>query len=218
MSEVILYSGGMDSVIVSHLHPDAKKVYFDMKSRYSEAEMATLEDDVIIDETFDFSKLERDDAIIPYRNMYLVTRACDYGDVIYVGATEGDRSNDKDKRFFELASYVINHMNASWWGDGHEKRFEYPLKDLTKSECVQTYLNAGGDPQRLIDSFSCYTPVENKQCGNCKPCVRKFGALLLNHIDATSSFYVDPRTTEYWASELASDKRGRESEQLKELQ
>lgn len=215
--KVIGYSGGLDSVIVGAMVPEAQKVYFNVKSRYSEAEIAHLPEDVIIDDTFDFSKLERDNAIIPFRNMYFANRLADYGDDIYMGVTEGDNSFDKDKTFFKLADLAINHMNDSWWGDGQEKRFLHPLKTETKAGSIALFLAQGGDPELLIKSFSCYTPVDGVQCGNCKPCIRKYGAMLINNIDAIESFAQNPIATQLWRDEIATDKRGRESLELQAL-
>lgn len=212
--QVILYSGGLDSVLLAAKYPNALRVYFDMGTRYAQQEMARLPNNVIIDNTLNFKTLERDNAIIPFRNLYLVARAVDYGNNIYMAATAGDRSKDKDADFFRQAQALLNHINDSWHGTGHEIYLHTPLKKLSKSQAIAEYLIEGHNPKALLDSFSCYTPYKNKQCGECKPCVRKFAALAANNIDALTTFASAPILSKAWQAELAAD-RGEESTDIK---
>lgn len=214
-NKVILYSGGLDSVMLAAKYPNAKRVYFDMKTRYAKEEIAQLPDDVIIDTTFNFANVERNDAIIPSRNLYLVTRAADYGHNIYMAVTSGDSIKDKDADFFRQAQALLNHMNDSWYGTEEEIYLHTPLKKLSKSQAVKEYLDAGHSAQALIDSFSCYTPEGGKQCGQCKCCVRKFAALAANGIDALKSFAFAPILSKAWQTELETDRRGQESTDIK---
>jgi len=216
-NQVILYSGGLDSVILAAQYPDAKRVYFDMGTRYAKQEMEHLPADVIIDDTLNFKNIERTNAIIPFRNLYLVTRAVDYGDNIYMAATAGDRSKDKDADFFRQTQALLNHINDSWHGTGREIYLHTPLKKLTKTQAVAQYLADKHDPQALIDSFSCYTPVDGKQCGDCKCCVRKFVSLTLNRVDTLRSFATSPIFSQAWKDELAAD-RGDESDEMRKAE
>ena len=74
MKKVLLYSGGMDSWLISHIWKPDMKVYVNMHTRYSEEEIKRIkelnEDVTIID--FPLGQWEREDAIIPLRNLYLV--------------------------------------------------------------------------------------------------------------------------------------------------
>ena len=69
--KVLLYSGGMDSWLIDKLWKPDIRLYVDMNTRYSKEEMKRLPDDTII-ERLDLSKWEREDKIIPLRNMYSV--------------------------------------------------------------------------------------------------------------------------------------------------
>ena len=218
MKEVMLYSGGLDSVILAAMYPKAKKVYFNVNSKYSKNEIEKLPSDVIIDNTFDFSKIERDDAIVPFRNLYFVTRAIDYGSDIYLAVTSGDSIKDKDETFFTLAQQLNRHINSSWWGYEYEPTYHYPLKKLSKAQAIRNYLDSGHSKAALLDSFSCYTPIDNKQCGKCKCCVRKYASLLVNDIDSTFTFASVPHDSEAWQNELATSRRGVESEDIKKAE
>lgn len=214
-NQVILYSGGLDSVILAAQYPDAQRVYFDMGTRYAQQEMARLPEDVIIDRTFNFADVERDDAIVPSRNLYLVTRAADYAHNIYMAVTSGDSIKDKDADFFRQAQALLNHMNDSWYGTGQEIYLHTPLKKLSKSQAIAEYLENEGNPQALLDSFSCYTPDNGLQCGACKCCVRKFAALAANNIDSLKTFASAPIFSKAWQIELETDRRGQESTDIK---
>ena len=69
MKKVLLYSGGMDSWLISRLWKPDVKLYIDMNTRYSKEEIKRLPKDVVI-EKLDLSKWERNDKIIPLRNLY----------------------------------------------------------------------------------------------------------------------------------------------------
>ena len=69
--KVLLYSGGMDSWLIDKLWKPDIRLYIDMNTRYSKEEMKRLPDDIVI-EKLDLSKWEREDKIIPLRNMYLM--------------------------------------------------------------------------------------------------------------------------------------------------
>ena len=70
-NKVLLYSGGMDSWLIDKIWKPDVKLYVDMNTKYSQEEIKRLPSDVIIDK-LDLSKWEREDKIIPLRNMYLI--------------------------------------------------------------------------------------------------------------------------------------------------
>ena len=69
MKKVLLYSGGLDSYLISHIWNPDVRLYIDIKGTYNEVEKAHLSSNVII-ETLDLSKFEREDKIIPLRNLF----------------------------------------------------------------------------------------------------------------------------------------------------
>ena len=102
----------MDSWLIDKIWQPDEKVYINMHTRYSEQEIAKIkarnEDVTILD--FPLGQYEREDKIIPLRNLYLVMAICNYTgneDVdICLGATAGDRVLDKSIGFTERVKRV----------------------------------------------------------------------------------------------------------------
>ena len=188
--KVQLYSGGMDSWLIDKIWKQDRKGYVDMHTRYSKEEIKRIReqrDDVdIID--FPLGQWERDDKIIPLRNLYLPMVICNITgneDVdICIGATKGDRVLDKSKEYIEKATDILNYLyQPQWWiPEGKKVRVNIDFKDYTKEDLLRKYLEMGGDLEEAFkSSFSCYEPNEDgTECwcnhGICKPCFRKFVA------------------------------------------
>lgn len=186
MKKVLLYSGGMDSWLIDKLWKPDVKLYVDMNTRYSLEEIMRLPKDVII-QKLDLSNWERVDAIIPLRNLYLIMVACNVTgseDVeICIGATAGDRSLDQSVEFAAQAEKLLSYLYTPqhWVVNGKKVKVVMPYKNHTKTELLKEYLEQGYSLQTAFDeSFSCYNPIDNKPCWNCKPCFRKFISFLLN--------------------------------------
>lgn len=180
--KVLLYSGGMDSWLIDKIWKPDVKIYVDMGTRYAKEEIRRLPSDVII-ERLDLSKWERDDKIIPLRNMYLIGIATNYGNEICLGATAGDRVLDKSPVFGDLYESLLNYLyQKQHWTEQRKIRINLDFKKYTKTELLRMYIEQGGDIfDAYNSSFSCYTPSDNgKECWNCKPCFRKFIAFALN--------------------------------------
>ena len=102
---VLLFSGGMDSLMINHIKQPDVLLNISMNSNYDRTERATF-DSIGIDESklinmdgvIDLGRFERDDAIIPNRNAHLILLASHYGETILLGSVSGDRSYDKDER------------------------------------------------------------------------------------------------------------------------
>ena len=186
MKKVLLYSGGMDSWIISQLWKPDIKLYVDMHSHYSEQEKKFLPEDVLVYE-FPLGQWERDDKIIPLRNLYLCMVACNItGDEdveICLGATAGDRVLDKSPEFANKTTELLNFLySEQWWiPTGKKVRINIDYKNYTKEQLLEMYKEQGGELEIAFkDSFSCYNPSdEGEECWMCKPCFRKFVAF--NH-------------------------------------
>lgn len=215
---VILYSGGMDSLMLAHKYPDALPLYVSVRSRYTDKEMACLPSGVtVVPNVLDLAAFERPDAIIPGRNLMLALVAAQFGDTIMLGATAGDASRDKDAVWASLAASVMSYMFSGrhFEADPWHPAILLPFKHHSKPQLVKEYLDTGGSVQALLDSVSCYDPT-HLHCGHCKSCVRKWVALEANgirtlHRDklAPSSYWAnDPRTSPVWFDVLAKYARG----------
>lgn len=175
--KVLLYSGGLDSYLIDKLWNPDIKLYIDIKGSYTNQEKLKLPSDIIIEE-FDLSKFEREDKIIPLRNLYFCMIASYYGEEICLGATAGDRVLDKSYEFADKTSDLLSYLySPQWWiPEGKKIKVNLQYKDKTKSELLQDYLDQGGNLKQAYDeSFSCYFPDEHgKECWKCKPCFRKW--------------------------------------------
>lgn len=203
---------------------------------------------VFVDNFINMSDIERDDYIIPARNAYFILKAAEYGDEIILGATLGDRSTDKDKIFAKQMTDLLNHIyEASHWV-GEEARHinvNFKYKDYTKQDLIKALIEKRrkelgislSDGKALVaeqlmrDTISCYDfqddeNHENKiPCGICKPCTRKWLAILgatgwdMGKYFATNPRdYFTPEVIEQWITkESGPNNRGRESQEIIEI-
>jgi 7-cyano-7-deazaguanine synthase len=236
--KVLLFSSGMDSFIINELEEPDILLFIDNKSKYSEVERNFLQKRkidklVFFNDIVNHSGIEMSNQIIPARNMYFIVIASYFGDNIILGATAGDRSTDKDKVFATSIESLLNHIySPSHWCEGRNISVNFKYKDYTKEDLVRLYIEkrsfVGVDVQQAVeelvmDSFSCYHPINNIQCNRCKPDLRKFLAILgATGIDISSYYeeynrpidYFTKERIESWINELSmSNDRGMESVQ-----
>ena len=179
--KVLLYSGGMDSWLIDKIWKPDVKLYVDMGTKYSQEEIKRLPADVVV-EKLDLSKWEREDKIIPLRNMYLIGIATNHGNEICLGATAGDRVLDKSPVFADIYEQLLDYLyQKQHWTEERKIKINLDFKRYTKAELVRAFVAQGGDmDEAFSSSFSCYTPEHGKECWSCKPCFRKFIAFALN--------------------------------------
>ena len=199
---VLLFSGGMDSVMYAYLLNPDRLLRIGMNEKY-EVEEGKHADEVVrragwkgkyikVDGVFDLSRYEREDYIIPGRNVYIVTLASLYGEEIYLSSVEGDRSLDKDKVFYEQMTSLLNHIwDEQHWTEKREFVMTAPFKEYTKTRLLKKYIEEGGDISLIYESYSCYEG-KRKPCGVCKPCVRKAVAIVNNALGIDDYFESDP--------------------------
>jgi len=200
--KVLLYSGGMDSYIISKIEKFDTILYINSNSKYSKAELNFLPPNTVVNNMLDLKEVELENSIVPLRNLFFVLISTFYGDEIILGATAGDRSYDKDLTFAKMSSNILSRIYMpSHWCSGREIKISLPYKNNTKLQLIQKFINNGGDIQELRDfSFSCYHPTaENKQCGECKACVRKWISML-PWVNSKDDFEVDPVL--YWHANI----------------
>ncbi len=210
---VLLFSGGMDSMIFDHLLKPDVLLYLPTGSKYEYIETKKLDDMalagyidtkklVVLPDVLNLSLFERDDAIVPNRNAFLLLFASLYGETLILGSVQGDRSYDKDELFYKKMESLLNHM----WKEQHwteEKQFKVmsPYKHTTKTQLVKDYLADGGESEILLESYSCYGGRE-QVCGWCKPCFRKWVSLHNNGITIPEKYYKHNPWDAPWLPEL----------------
>ena len=187
MKKILLYSGGMDSWLIDKIWKPDMKVYVNMHTRYSESEIKKLPNDVkVID--FPLGQWEREDAIIPLRNLYLMMVICnetlDEDIEICIGATAGDRVLDKSLEFRDKCEDILNYLYQPqhWIENGKKIKLNFNFKKYTKTELIKMFIEQGGNIKEAFEySFSCYNPNNGQPCWKCKPCFRKFVSFALNN-------------------------------------
>lgn len=200
--QVLLYSGGMDSFITAHAYPNAILLYIDTGARYAAKELKHIDRTmphraVHIDRRLSLVDVEREDLIVPARNLLLVTIATYYGNDILLAATAGDTSTDKDAEFAAMASEVLTHVyNSHHFPDYGSVTVRLPYKDMSKGQMVSEYLRTGGFADLVASTVSCYHPTL-LHCGLCKACIRKWVALKYNGIHNLVPWAEDPSTYDW---------------------
>ena len=224
---VLLFSGGMDSLMFDYLMNPDVLLYIPTGSKYESIETEKLSvlgnkgyiDNnklVILPDVLNLSKFERDDAIVPNRNAHLMLLASMYGENLILGSVQGDRSFDKDPVFYEKMTSLLNHMwKEQHWTEERIFTVSSPYKETTKTEIVKEYLEKGGSKEALLESYSCYEPQElsfyaqleysaqpEQTCGWCKPCFRKWISLYNNNISIPVDYYVNNPWEAPWLEKL----------------
>ena len=178
MKKVLLYSGGMDSWLIDKLWKPDKKIYVNMNTEYSDIEIGRLPKDVEI-VNLPLSQFSLKNSIIPLRNMYLYMIACNVTQFdsveICLGVLNGDRINDKTQKFANLLNNTLNYLYEEQQSQPKkEVKISMPYKQYSKRELLTQYVEQGGKYKDVYkQTFSCYHPVNNKPCLNCKACFRK---------------------------------------------
>ena len=228
---VNLFSGGMDSVATAMVFPcdlllhiqigttdnvwETERVRGIAKSLGRPLEIVSL----------DLSRWELPNKIIPFRNHMLVLTAAQYGNTIHMGATAGDTTRDKDFHFVSDMEQALNYFGSG----PTEKRpphgepdyhVSLPFRTRTKGEIAQivdrdTEYSA---LELLSWSRSCYEGAQDKECGQCRACLRKYVAMraVLGHHHVADHFQNDPRSFLPQMIE-ESERKGRCGREITEL-
>lgn len=185
MKKVLLYSGGTDSWLIDKIWKPDVLLYVDMGTMYSKAEIEKLShapkdilDRLVISDLPLGQFEDKKTAFIPMRNLYLLMHATNFGEDICLGATLEDAggSSDKDVEFLIEAEQIIKRLwKKQSLFDGKDVRIEKRFARYTKGDLLTTYLLDGGNIDTFKnESFSCYSPIDGKECLMCKACFRKF--------------------------------------------
>lgn len=189
---VLLFSGGMDSVMLNHIYRPDVLLYLAHGQQYEQVELEHLGNrysNLIIDRSLRLGHMEREDSIIPGRNALFILQAARYGERILCGFLDDDRPADKSEEFLSEMTGLLNllYRDQNWC---EQRRFSVvaPAKHYTKTELVRAYLDLGGSKGELWQSYSCYRG-KGKPCGWCKACLRKWVALCCNDALPDQSYW-----------------------------
>ena len=178
MKKVQLYSGGMDSYIISKLWKPDVKLYIDYGTEQTKEEKKHLPDDVIIKE-LPIGEYQQDDGIctIPLRNLIFASIAINYGDEVAIGGLASDLHFDKKPEFAELTTKLFNSVMQKE-RDHRTVKVSVPFANYTKTDLLIEFLKNGGTIEELqANSWSCHTPNGDTPCGKCQACKARNNAI-----------------------------------------
>jgi len=195
---ILLYSGGIDSLIAWYYLGKPQRLYVDLGTRYSRKEFDSLEEyspnsgSVLYRAHKGWGRYETEDAWVPMRNMLLIMVAASEGaDYIYLVAQKGEQSiPDRKPEFFTRVQTFVSEQ--------HDRPIMVSpvFPDMDKVAMVHWYMSQGLPIRDLIKAFSCYS--SDAPCGQCSACWRKFIALEANGIRCEQIFNHDIRA---WGTE-----------------
>lgn len=179
MKKVQLYSGGLDSYIISRLWKPDVKLYFNYGIPQNIEEIKHLPSDVII-KNVNLSDYMQNDGLntIPLRNLLFAAMAVNYGDIIAIGGLKSDLHYDKKPDFAEKATKLFNSVLEK---ERQPKSIQVviPFAEYTKTDLICAFFEIGGTLDELnANSWSCHTPVDGKPCGHCQACKARNKAII----------------------------------------
>jgi len=179
---VLLYSGGMDSLIAYRWYHEPETLYVNLGTRYAGAEIEavkkTLPDTTIINIP-EMGRFELDNAHFPGRNSLLAWCGASVGGVRIILVTQkGEMTGTKDRTnaFFKQISHHLSYVFE------REIIVETPFANIDKTEMVEWYLKSGGELDLLYKTIGCYRGAQ-RPCGNCSACLRRYVAFMNNGLD-----------------------------------
>ncbi|SBT40778.1 7-cyano-7-deazaguanine synthase [Micromonospora narathiwatensis] len=185
MREVLLFSAGLDSFPAWHYLGKPPALYFDIRHYGRQQEIDTVQAlasahgmDLTISNELDLSAWATPQGdLIPFRNVLFAMLAGFRADVVWCVGVKGDHTADKSPEAFIRMSEMLTAFA------GRPIRVDSPFWNMTKSEIVAWYLEAGLPVNDLLQTFSCATPEDAfAHCGRCPSCLRRWIALTNNDI------------------------------------
>ena len=186
MKDVVLFSGGMDSLIAWEIVGRPAALYVDLGHKYAAVEWQRCQEIIADTQYFDLktigSQFEMPNAEIPLRNLYLAMVAANLGyDRIWLSVQRNEMNiPDRTPEFFSMASALLTDLK------GKPISVRTPVGEIDKVEMVEWYVEHGKDVDALKRTWACYQPVtvddHQEHCGDCPACFRRFVAMKLNGI------------------------------------
>lgn len=207
---ILLFSGGLDSLIAWYYLDKPVCLYVDIGHRYNKTEKESIqrvakltEMTIIIDRRIYLGDQERGDAFIPMRNSFLLHTAALYADNIWIAIQKGEMEiPDRSDKFLEAIGSLLSFLQE------REIKVDTPFREMTKTEMVRWYLERGHPVEALYTTTSCYN---GNSCGECAACFRRWVSMELNGL--TECYRIDPWTTPLAKEYLKRAKKGRYDEE-----
>jgi len=214
MKIVILYSGGLDSLLMYHLakqrHPndEVKCVFYAHGQDAEEQELKSLPDFVEVRKIDWLGEnikplAKKSDPFagaiyIPGRNLvFSVLCACqEVADQIWMGTVwdeDNQQATDKNHIFRRKTSELLSYV-LSPFVDNVTIRFPFVENQWTKEDAVAWALSSGISASEITSSVSCWHQHGDKPCGECKQCLKRMLVFGLN--DIKEEYVVHPLDSE----------------------
>lgn len=189
--DVVLFSGGLDSLILWSLYGEPDAIYIKTGAPWESHELQVLNrlwdhvpglaGKLNWGERHDMCRGIESDGHIPYRNLLLVTLAANLGyRTIALGTVAGETSRDKSTRFSTETEKLLTYL------EGDRVSIVMPLRELTKAQAVALFLDRYRcGRQEAVDLLrmtrSCYRMDHYDDkivgCGECTACLRRWVAM-----------------------------------------
>jgi len=188
--DVLLFSGGVDSLVCWFYMNQPKSVYVNLDTKYSNKEIENINKfkqlipdfNCEIIEGINLGQFEEGEkAFVKNRNLILSCIANNFGNRIILGGIEDDKVCDKNPEAFEAMSKCLSIVNEE------PVEIYSPFWKMSKVEIIDWFINNVENADDLLKlSISCYSEEEG-QCGNCPSCFRK--AIAMSALDLDISFF-----------------------------
>lgn len=183
---VVLSSGGLDSFIAWRCYApkDAVPLFVNVGQKYWSREIVAL--NKLVNAVPDFNlrtangpgmrQYELPSGIIPNRNAELILAASQIAENIVLGVLAEEINSDKSVEFFDAMEDLLN---ISWlpqyWNNDKGRKFAIwsPIRHLTKTELIKSYLAKGHPVGWLHHTVSCYAGTD-AHCGTCPSCFKRW--------------------------------------------
>lgn len=227
-NRILLFSGGLDSVILKQMFDFGQNECLFVKMNTPENRL----EEAYIDKFFPgvhkaylpLSQYSLPNNIIPFRNNMLALIGAQYSNNIYFAFTSGDTTKDKDYVFKAQMEGMLNYFATSPDKVHYQAPYtiHIPFKPFSKTELLSNYMDKFGfrnTKSILLLSRSCYSG-DNKECGKCRSCLRKYVAACATHPDlgeAVKEWMQEDPTEHIFTFFDESQKKGRSEKELEDI-
>lgn len=184
LKDVVLFSGGMDSLIAWEYLKRPDRLYVRMNHRYQNEELSRIEGmklpgNLLIVDLLELGRYEKSDAEIPLRNLYLAMICVNrgYSNIWLVVQKDEMGAPDRTMSFMDKISSLLSVLS------GRVIQVRTPFEFMDKSDMVSWYVSEGLNLELLRSTWACYFPIGGEPCGNCGACLRRYVAFRENGLN-----------------------------------